>query len=133
MFYKKLEGGEVEITASYPAGNIGTTLENLEFAANGEKDEATVLYPEFARVARDEGFNDIAVLFEKIAKIEARHEARYRTLYENVNNNKVFTKDEEVAWVCRECGNVHVGTSAPEICPVCAHPQAYYQLLSENY
>lgn len=133
LFYKKLEGGAVQITADYPAGDIGTTLQNLEFAANGEKDEATVLYPEFARTAREEGFEDIARLFERISTIEARHEERYRKLHDNVENNKVFVKDEEVEWVCRECGYVHKGTSAPEICPVCAHPQAYYQVKADNY
>ncbi len=133
LFYKKLEGGEVEITASYPAGNIGNTLDNLEFAANGERDEADVLYPEFAKVAREEGFNDIAELFENIATIEKRHEKRYRQLFENVKNNKVFERDEEVEWVCLECGYVHTGTTAPEICPVCAHPQSFYQLNIEAY
>lgn len=133
LFYKKLEGGEVEITASYPAGDIGTTLENLEYAANGEHDEWSVLYPEFAKVAKEEGFNDIAVLFTKIATIEKTHQERYSVLHDNVKNNVVFEKDEEVEWVCRECGYVHKGKKAPEICPVCAHPQAFYQLKVENY
>lgn len=133
LFYKKLEGGVVEINASYPAGNIGTTLENLEFAASGEKEEATILYPEFAKVAREEGFNDIARLFDLISTIEAHHEERYRKLYNNIKEDKVFNRDEEVEWVCRECGYVHKGTSAPTVCPVCAHEQSFYQLNVENY
>lgn len=133
LFYKKLEGGAVQITADYPAGDLGTTLENLEYAANGEHDEATSIYPEFAKVAREEGFDDIAELFERISTIEARHEARYRKLYENVKNNEVFDRVSECEWVCRECGYVHIGTSAPEVCPVCAHPQSFYQLNVENY
>ena len=118
LFYKKLEGGEVEITASYPAGDIGTTLENLAFAANGEHDEWSTLYPEFAKVAKEEGFMDIAILFDKISTIEKRHEERYNELYNHVKNNTVFTKGETVEWVCRECGYVHTGTSAPNVCPV---------------
>ncbi|MDD2470020.1 MAG: rubrerythrin family protein [Bacilli bacterium] len=133
LFYKKLEGGEVEITASYPAGNIGTTLENLSYAADGEHDEANSLYPEFARTAREEGFNDIADLFENIATIEAHHEKRYQKLYNNIKNDIVFERDEQVEWVCRECGYIHKDTSAPEVCPVCSHPQSFYQLNVENY
>jgi rubrerythrin len=133
LFYKKLEGGEVEITASYPAGDIGSTLENLEYAANGEHAEATLIYPEFAKTAREEGFEDIATLFELISTIEEQHEKRYRKLHENVKNNEVFDRVSECVWVCRECGYVHHGKSAPEVCPVCAHPQGFYQLLVENY
>lgn len=133
LFYKKLKGGEVEITASYPAGDIGSTLENLEYALNGEHDEWSMLYPEFAKVAREEGFEDVAELFENIATIEKRHEERYRKLFDNVKNGTVFEKEEEVEWVCRECGYVHKGTSAPDLCPVCAHPQSFYELLEENY
>jgi rubrerythrin len=133
LFYKKLEGGMVQITADYPAGDIGNTLENLEFAANGEHDEATMLYPEFARVAREEGFEDVAELFELISTIEARHEARYKKLYENVLNNEVFDRVGECEWVCRECGYVYYGKSAPEVCPVCAHTQGFYQLNVVNY
>lgn len=133
LFYKKLEGGAVEITADYPAGDFGTTLDNLGYAAEGEHDEATKLYPEFAKVARQEGFNDVADLFERISTIEAHHEKRYRNLYENVKNNIVFERSEEVEWVCRECGYIHRGTSAPEVCPVCSHAQAFYQLHIENY
>jgi rubrerythrin len=133
LFYKKLEGGSVEITADYPAGDLGTTLENLEYAANGEHDEATKLYPLFAKIAREEGFNDIAELFELIATIEARHEQRYHKLHANVKNNEVFDRVSETEWVCRECGYVHIGTSAPEVCPVCSHGQSFYQLNVENY
>jgi rubrerythrin len=133
LFYKKLEGGPVEITATFPAGNIGTTLENLEYGASGENEEWTELYPEFAKVAKEEGFNDIAVLFEKIATIEKSHEERYRKLYDNLKNDKVFKREEEEEWVCRECGYVHKGKEAPTICPVCAHPQAFYQLKVELF
>ena len=133
LFYKKLEGGSVEITATYPAGDIGKTIENLEYGANGEHEEWSIIYPGFAKVAREEGFEDVAKLFEKIATIENAHEGRYRKLYDNIKNNKVFTRDEEVEWVCRECGYVHKGTSAPEICPVCSHPKSFYQLNNENY
>lgn len=128
LFYKKLEGGAVEITATYPAGNIGNTLENLEFGANGEHEEWSIIYPEFAKVAKEEGFPDVAKLFENIATIEATHEERYRKLYDNVKNNKVFTKEIEMEWVCRECGYVYKGIEAPVICPTCAHPQSFYQL-----
>lgn len=133
LFYKKLEGGAVEITAAYPAGDFGTTLQNLEFAANGEHDEATAIYPAFAKTAREEDFDDVVELFERISTIEAHHEARYRKLYENVKNNQVFKRSEEVEWVCRECGFVHKGTSAPEVCPVCTNAQSFYQLNVENY
>lgn len=133
LFYKKLEGSNIEINASYPGGVIGNTLDNLFAAANGELEEATILYPEFAKTAREEGFIEIAVLFEKISNIEANHNKRYLKLYNNVLNNKVFEKENEVEWVCRECGYVHTGNSAPEVCPVCAHAQAFYQLNIENY
>jgi rubrerythrin len=133
LFYKKLTGGMVTITADYPAGDMASTLENLEYAANGEHDEATSIYPEFAKTAREEGFDDIAKLFELIATIEEQHEKRYRKLYENVKNNEVFDRVSESVWVCRECGYVHHGKSAPKVCPVCAHPQGFYQLLNENY
>jgi rubrerythrin len=133
LFYKKLEGGNVEITASYPAGDIGSTLENLNFAATGEYEEWSELYPKFARIAKEEGFNDVSGLFERIATIEKRHEERYRELYENVEKCNVFKKGEEVEWVCRECGYVHKGTTAPETCPVCSHAQAFYQVLNERY
>lgn len=133
LFYRKLAGGEVEITASYPAGIIGNTKENLKAAANGEKDEADVLYPEFAITAKEEGFDDIAKLFTNIATIEEHHHQRYIKLLENVNNNQVFSKDKEVKWLCLECGFIHEGKEAPKVCPVCMHPQAFYQLHVENY
>ncbi len=131
--FQFLEGGEVEITASFPAGVIGTTLENLKEAAKGENYENTKMYPEFARVAREEGFDDIAIVFEAIAKAEKLHERRYRALIENIEKNKVFKKDTKVSWKCRNCGYVHEGEEAPGMCPSCAHPQAYFELLAENY
>ena len=131
--FKWLEGGKVEITAAYPAGVIGTTLDNLRAAAEGENEEWTADYPHFADVADEEGFPEVAVAFRMIAKVEAEHEKRYRKLLANVEENKVFEKDEAILWQCRNCGHIVVGTSAPEICPVCAHPQAYYQIQPENY
>jgi len=127
LFYKKLEGSDIEITATFPGGYIGTTLENLEYAAKGENEEWSDLYPAFAQEAREEGFIEIADLFTRIATIEKRHEERYLELLENVKNNQVFSKDEEIEWVCLECGYIHKGSDAPDVCPVCAHPQAYYQ------
>jgi rubrerythrin len=132
-FFKLLEGGEVEITASYPAGVIGNTAENLEAAAAGEKLEWSKLYKEGEEVARQEGFEEIAVQFKEIAEVEEQHEKRYRKLLKNVREDKVFKKDTVVKWKCRNCGYVHEGKEAPEICPACAHPQAYYELLCENY
>lgn len=133
LFYRKLEGREVEITALYPAGIIGDTLENLEAAANGEKDEAEVLYPEFTKTASEEGFDDIANLFSRIATIEEHHQQRYLKLASNVKNKKIFYRDTEQEWLCLECGYIHFGKDAPKECPVCAHPQAFYQLHIENY
>ncbi len=133
QFYRKLVGGEVNITASYPAGVNGNTLENLEAAANGEKDEADVLYPEFAKTANEEGFDDIEKLFTKIAEIEKHHHHRYIELAKNIKSDKVFIRDEAVEWLCRECGYIHNGKTAPKVCPVCAHPQAFYQLNVKNY
>jgi len=132
LFYKKLKGGALEITASYPAGDIGSTLENLEYASNGEKEEAEDLYPEFARVAREEGFEDVAVLFEKISTIEAHHQKRYEMLY-NLVKEGFFNRSEETEWECRECGYIHKGSTPPEVCPVCDHPKAYYQLKLDIY
>ncbi len=132
LFYKKLGGGTVEITAAFPAGDIGTTSENLDFAAKGENEEWTKLYKEFEEVAAKEGFLEIAKLFENIASIEKRHEERYRKLFGNVTMGKVFEKEEPVEWVCRECGYVHKGTTAPTVCPVCSHEQAFYQVLAEK-
>lgn len=133
LFFAKLEGGVAEITATYPTGIVKSTLENLEAAYNGENEETNVLYPAFAKTAREEGFEDVARLFEIIATIEANHERRYRALHENIINNKVFSRDSEVEWICRECGYVYKGTSAPTVCPSCAHPQAFYQLNVINY
>ncbi len=132
-FFKFLEGGEVEITAAYPAGIIGNTAENLQAAAAGENLEHTVLYPEAAKVADDEGFEEIATVFREIAKVEKEHEKRYLKLLKNVETGQVFTKPSVVRWRCRNCGYVHEGAEAPELCPACAHPQAYYELLAENY
>jgi rubrerythrin len=132
-FFKFLEGEMVEITATYPAGKIGTTLENLEAAADGENEEWTDLYPEFARIAREEGFEDVAITFEKIAEVEKAHENRYRKLYENLEAGKVFKVNDTIVWKCRNCGYLHEGLEAPEICPACLHPQAYFEILAENY
>jgi len=132
-FFKFLEGGDVEITASYPAGVIGSTLDNLKAAASGENLEHTVLYPEAARVAEEEGFGEIATVFKEISEVEEEHEKRYRSLIGNIENGRVFKRDTVVKWRCRNCGYVHEGKEAPVECPACAHPQAYYELLAENY
>jgi len=133
-FFKFLESGEgVEITAMYPAGKVGTTAENLKAAAEGENEEWTELYPEFAEVAAEEGFKDVAVAFKMIAKVEAEHEKRYLKLLENIENNKVFEKDEEVEWMCRKCGYVHKGKKALKNCPACKHPEAYFEVHKNNF
>ena len=132
-FFKFLEGGMVEITASYPAGVIGTTEQNLEAAAAGENEEWGELYPEFADVADAEGFPAIAKVFREIAKVEAEHEKRYRTLLARVKEGGVFKRDEEIVWQCRNCGYVHTGKEAPQACPACAHPQAYFEPMKTNY
>ena len=132
-FFKFLEGGEVEITASFPAGVIGTTEENLKAAAAGENEEWTDLYPTFAKIADEEGFPKIAEKWRAIATVEAAHEARYKKLLENIQTNTVFTKTKEVSWQCRECGYLHFANSAPTICPSCDHPQAFYQLQQNNF
>jgi rubrerythrin len=132
-FFKFLEGGDLEITATYPAGKIGTTIENLEAAAMGENEEWTELYPQFAEIAAEEGFKDVAAAFKVIAKVELEHEKRYRKLLENINNESVFKKEEKVRWTCRECGYVHESTTAPKNCPACQHPQSYFELENENY
>lgn len=132
-FFKYLEGGMVEITASYPAGVIFTTVENLKAAADGENEEWADLYPEFARIAEEEGFPAIAVTFKMVAKVEAEHEARYRKLLARVEAGKFFEEDEEIEWQCRNCGYVHKGKKAPEKCPACAHPQAYFERKKNNY
>lgn len=132
-FFKFLEGGMVEITASYPAGVIGTTAENLKAAAEGENEEWSDLYPEFAKVAEEEGFTAIAAVFRNIAKVEAEHEARYRTLLARVEAGKVFERDEVILWQCRNCGFVYESKTAPKACPACAHPQAYFEEKKNNY
>ena len=132
-FFKLLEGGDVEITVSYPAGVIGDTAQNLQAAAAGENLEWTKLYKEAEEVAREEGFEEIAKQFKEIAEVEEQHEKRYRKLLKNVKEGKVFKKDTVVKWKCRNCGYVHEGKEAPEECPACAHPQSYYELLCENY
>ncbi len=132
-FFKFLEGGPAEITAVYPAGKIGSTAENLEAAADGEKEEWTILYRDFAKDAKEENFPDIATTFKEIAKVEAHHEKRYRALLKNIQESKVFKKDASVAWKCRNCGYVHESPEAPEQCPACLHPQSYYEVVCENY
>ncbi|MBD3380041.1 MAG: rubrerythrin family protein [Candidatus Omnitrophica bacterium] len=132
-FFKFLEGGMAEITAGYPAGVIGDTAANLEAAADGEKEEWTVLYQNFAKDAEEEGFPEIAETYREIAKVEKEHEARYRALLANVKEEKVFKKDRPVKWHCRNCGFVHESEEAPKVCPACKHPQSYYEVLAENY
>ncbi len=132
-FFKLLEGSDVEITATYPAGVIGKTAENLEAAANGEHEEWEVLYPEAAKVADEEGFPKIAAQFRDIAVVEKAHEKRYRKLLENVKGGTVFKKDTSVQWKCRNCGYIYGGNEAPKECPACAHPQVYFEVLCENY
>jgi rubrerythrin len=133
VFFKHLQGGMVEITAAYPAGVIGTTEENLLEAAEGEKMEWGTLYPDFAQIAEDEGFPDVAHSFRNIAKVEAQHEKRYRALLENVKEDKVFKRDKSMKWKCRNCGFIYEGSEPPQQCPACQHPQSYYELLAENY
>jgi rubrerythrin len=128
-----LEGGEVEISASFPAGVIGSTLENLKASAAGEKYEYGEMYPNFAKIADEEGFKDIASVFRNIAVAEKQHEKRYNTLSANIEAGRVFKRDKEVIWRCRNCGYIHRGKEAPEECPACAHPQAHFELLGENY
>ena len=132
-FFKYLEGGEVEITASYPAGIIGTTAQNLEAAAAGEHDKWSHIYPLFAKIAAEEGFYEIANTFEKVALVEEQHEKRYLTLLGRVKTGKVFERDEVVEWQCRNCGFVFTGKKAPEECPACKHPQAYFEVKRNNY
>ena len=131
--FKLLEGGEVEITAAFPAGVIGTTLDNLKEAASGENYEYTDMYPGFAKTALEEGFEEIAEIFKAIAMAEKQHEKRYLALAANIANNTVFKKDKPVVWRCRNCGYLHEGEGAPEECPACAHPQAHFELLGENW
>ena len=133
VFFKYLKGGDLTIEASYPAGKIGTTAENLLAAAEGEKMEWGTIYPDFEKTARGEGFNDVADSFKEIAEVEEKHEKRFRKLLENVKNGKVFKRDKVVKWKCRNCGYVHEGKEAPKECPACKHPQSFYELWCENY
>jgi rubrerythrin len=133
LFFKLLEGGTVEITATFPAGVIGTTAENLLAAANGENEEWELLYPEFARIAEIEGFSKIATTFKLVATVEKRHENRYRKLLKNIENDEVFARSTQVVWACRNCGYLHEGEKAPMLCPCCEHPQAYFELKQDNY
>ncbi len=132
-FFGFLEGGDLEVTAEFPAGIIGTTLENLKAAAAGEHYEQTEMYPGFAKIAREEGLDAIAMVFESIAVAEKQHEKRYLDLASNIESDRVFRRDAKVTWRCRNCGYLHEGEGAPEQCPACAHPQAYFELLGENY
>lgn len=131
--FKFLEGGEVEITAAFPAGVIGETEENLKAAANGENYEHTKMYPEFARIAEKEEFHEIASVFRAIAVAEKQHEKRYLAFRETIEKNRVFKREKVVRWKCRNCGYIYEGTELPEKCPACAHPRAYFELLIENY
>ena len=133
VFFKYLEGGDLEITAAYPAGKIGTTAENLLAAAEGEHLEWGTLYPAFAADADADGFADIAESYRQIAEVEAHHEDRYNRLLANVNSGSVFKKSSPTKWICRNCGYVAEGAEAPMVCPACKHPQAYYELLCEGY
>ncbi|MHB8091697.1 MAG: rubrerythrin [Syntrophales bacterium] len=133
VFFKHLQGGEVEITAAYPAGMIGTTKENLAAAADGEKMEWTTIYSDFAKMAKKEGFAEVARSFEQIAKVEKFHEERYRRLLANVESGKAFRNEQAVRWHCRNCGYIFEGKTPPKICPACQHPQAYFEELAENY
>lgn len=132
-FFKFLEWGEVEITATFPAWKIWTTLENLRAAAMGENEEWTDLYPQFAKIAKDEWFDEIAKVFSMIATVEKAHEARYKKLYENLEQWKVFIAENTITWKCRNCGYLHQAPTAPEKCPACDHPQAFFERLCINY
>ena len=132
-FFKFLEGGEVEITASFPAGVIGTTLENLKEAAAGEHYEWTDMYPGFAKIAREEGFDAIAAVWDNVSVAEKQHNKRYSDLIKNIEEEMVFERPEAVVWRCLNCGYLQEGTKAPEVCPACAHPKAYFELLGENW
>ena len=133
QFFRFLEGGMVEIKASYPAGIIGSTLDNLKAAADGENEEWTELYPHFADVAEKEGFKKVATIFRLISKIEKAHEDRYRKLYKNLEAGEVFERKGKVVWKCRVCGFLHEGIKAPKMCPACNHPQAYFEIKENNY
>ncbi len=133
IFFKYLEGGDVTINAAYPAGKIGTTLENLNAAADGEKMEWSEIYANMEKTAREEGFDEVAVSFKEISEVEEFHEKRYRKLAANVKNGTVFKKPATVKWHCTNCGYIHEGPEAPAVCPACKHAQAYYEVLAENY
>jgi rubrerythrin len=133
QFFNFLEGGPVEITAIFSAGKTGTTTENLTASALGEKEEWTILYPDFERIARQEGFKEIANAFKLIARIEAEHELRFKKLFENIETGKVFERQEKVRWKCRKCGYVHEGTKPLENCPACNHPKSYFEIKESNY
>jgi rubrerythrin len=132
-FFKFLEGGAVEITASFPAGNTGSTRDNLKAAAAGENEEHTKLYPEFARIADEEGFKDVADTFRAVSVAEQGHEKRYLSLMNNIEKDRVFKRDATTKWRCRNCGYVHEGANAPDLCPACLHPKAHYEIHGENY
>lgn len=132
-FFKFLEGGDLEITACFPAGKTGSTAENLLAAATGEHEEHTALYPEFAATAEKEGFIEIAAVWNAISVAEKQHEKRYRDLLANLENGRVFTRDQETVWRCRNCGYLHQATGAPQLCPACAHPIDHFELLGENW
>lgn len=132
-FFSYLEGGEAEINASFPAGKISNTYENLKEAEAGEHYEQTTMYPNFAKIAREEGFEEIALLFEAVAISERQHEKRYRELAENIKKGRVFKREEKVIWKCSNCGYLHNGTEPPEKCPACQHPKAYFEILAENW
>lgn len=133
IFFKHLQGGEVEIVAEYPAGTIGTTEENLLAAAEGEKMEWGSIYPDFAKTAEEEGFEEVSRSFNIIAEVEAHHERRYRKLHEIVKERRFFKREKTVKWKCRNCGYVHEGPEAPKMCPACQHPQSYYEIWTEPY
>ena len=132
-FFKFLQGGDVEVKWDFPAGVIGTTLDNLKAAAAGEHEEHTSMYPGYAKVAREEGFNEIAAVFDYVSVAERQHEKRYLDLAANIEAGRVFKRDTEVVWRCLNCGYLHKGTEAPQSCPACAHPQAHFELLGENW
>ncbi|PIU82969.1 MAG: rubrerythrin family protein [Elusimicrobia bacterium CG06_land_8_20_14_3_00_38_11] len=133
VFFKYLEGGDLEITASYPAGIIKRTLENLLYAAAGENMEWTTLYSNFGKIAREEGFGDVAESFKQIAKVEKFHEERYRKLAKQLDDGSFFKKEKIVKWHCRNCGYIFEGKEPPKECPACKHPQSYFEVLAENY
>ena len=133
LFFKFLEGGMVEITASFPAGVIGSTAENLLASAEGEHEEWDLLYPEFAGIAEEEGFPKIAEAFKLVATVEKRHEERYRKLLKNIENDEIFKRSVKVMWACRNCGYIHYGEQVPESCPCCIHPQSFFELVADNF